>query len=179
MNHRLIMTTFGTSLKIFNTHQSTGECQMRIWHSNHQTLLAWALILKAVKPCVEIVWLQQTSIAALSFLGITTLTPHHKEPASTVNSFWLLQNTFNAGSNCFDQSFCVYCNTLDNVWSPSVHCCNCWRVWITYGLPLYTVVTVDMSLVRNRFASDWLTLQLTSHLTQVLEEVTSHHQYNV
>ena len=55
------MMTFDTSLQIFNTHQTTGECRTRFWHSSHQTLSAWAFILKVIRPCAERVWLHQTN----------------------------------------------------------------------------------------------------------------------
>ena len=42
-----------TSLKIFNTHQTTGKCWMRFQHSSHQTLSEQALILNAIRPCME------------------------------------------------------------------------------------------------------------------------------
>ena len=42
------MTTFDTSLKLFNTHQTTGESRTRFSHSSHQTLSAQALILKMI-----------------------------------------------------------------------------------------------------------------------------------
>ena len=50
-----------TSLKTFNTYQTTGECRIRFWHSSHQTFSAWVLILKAIRPCVERVWLWQAN----------------------------------------------------------------------------------------------------------------------
>ena len=40
-----------TSIKIFNTHQTIGECRMRFWHSSYQTLSARALFIpKVTRP---------------------------------------------------------------------------------------------------------------------------------
>ena len=51
-NRILTMRTFDISLKTFNTHQTTGECWTKFWHSSHQILSAWLLVLKAIRPCV-------------------------------------------------------------------------------------------------------------------------------